>query len=142
MERTYSPNQQTNTFIAINIHPTQIEPKNLFRTDLENELRGFVRIIKLSAPPTGTYTPPTRQRIWCSIHRKRTVKGGCKRTDLRGYNTHKKTITRVPLVITFSRELPNLGRILFKHMWMLHTSERMKHIFPELPIVAFRRDKI
>ena len=48
---------------------------------------------------------------------------------------------RVPLVITFSKALPNVHRILRKNMKTLHRSERLKQIFQTPPIVAFKRDK-
>jgi hypothetical protein len=44
------------------------------------------------------------------------------------------------LVLTFSRALPNIGQIVRKHLPELHTSDRMKEIFPNPPITAFRRD--
>jgi hypothetical protein len=42
--------------------------------------------------------------------------------------------------VTFSRALPNVGQIVRKHLPELHSSDRMKEIFPNPPIAAFRRD--
>ncbi|XP_045178135.2 uncharacterized protein LOC123538232 [Mercenaria mercenaria] len=52
----------------------------------------------------------------------------------------KEKMKRVPVVVTYSRHLPNLHNIVRKHMNTLHKSERMKHIFSDTPIVAYRRD--
>ena len=63
------------------------------------------------------------------------------RTDLLIYNNKENKTKMVPLVITFSRALPNIRGILWKHIKMLHTSDRMKQIFTEAPILAFKREK-
>ncbi|XP_053403160.1 uncharacterized protein LOC128558275 [Mercenaria mercenaria] len=52
----------------------------------------------------------------------------------------KEKMKRVPVVVTYSRHLPNLHNIVRKHMNTLHKSERMKHIFSDTPIVAYRRN--
>lgn len=62
------------------------------------------------------------------------------RSDLLQYNEDKENTERIPLVLTFSRALPNVGQIVRKHLPELHTSDRMKEIFPNPPIAAFRRD--
>ncbi|XP_071153747.1 uncharacterized protein [Mytilus edulis] len=61
------------------------------------------------------------------------------REDLLQYK-QKKENNRVPLVITFSKALPNVHSILRKNLKILHQSERLKKIFPDPPIVAFKRD--
>ncbi|KAH3806716.1 hypothetical protein DPMN_135040 [Dreissena polymorpha] len=63
-----------------------------------------------------------------------------KREDLLRTKVSSKSTSRVPLVITFSRVLPNVGNILRKHLPTLRTSDRMKKVFPEPPLAAFRRD--
>ena len=56
--------------------------------------------------------------------------------------TNKKDNShRVPLVLTFSKLLPDVGNILRKHQATLHQSERMREIFKEPPLLAFRRDR-
>jgi hypothetical protein len=62
------------------------------------------------------------------------------RENLLQYNT-KKQINRVPLVITYSKALPNIHEILKKNMKILYNSEKMKRIFDEPPIVSYKRDK-
>lgn len=47
---------------------------------------------------------------------------------------------RVPLVVTYSNLLPNVHDIVFKHMHVLHQSERMERVFSNPPLVAYRRD--
>jgi len=63
-----------------------------------------------------------------------------KREELLREKTSSKRNKRIPLVITFSRALPKIGRIIRRHLHTLHTSDRMKEVFPEPPLVAFRRD--
>jgi hypothetical protein len=61
------------------------------------------------------------------------------RENLLQYNT-KKQNNRVPLVITYSKALPNIHEILKKNMKILYNSEKMKRIFDEPPIVSYKRD--
>jgi hypothetical protein len=55
-------------------------------------------------------------------------------------NTRKQN-NRVPLVITYSKALPNIHDILRKNMKILNQSYKMKKVFNQPPIVSFRRDK-
>ena len=48
---------------------------------------------------------------------------------------------RTPLVITYSKGLPNLHHILRKHQCVLYKSDRMKKVFENTPMVAYCRDK-
>jgi len=48
---------------------------------------------------------------------------------------------RVPLLITYSKQLPNIHSIVRKHMNILYRSEKMKEVFPSPPIIAYRRDR-
>ncbi|KAH3698169.1 hypothetical protein DPMN_085688 [Dreissena polymorpha] len=56
-----------------------------------------------------------------------------KREDLLRTKVPSQSTSRVPLVITFSGVVPNIGHILRKHLATLHTSDRMKNVFPESP---------
>jgi hypothetical protein len=63
------------------------------------------------------------------------------RENLLQYNT-KKLNNRVPLVITYSKALPNIHGILKKNKKILYNSEKkMKRNFDEPPIVSYKRDK-
>ena len=62
------------------------------------------------------------------------------RENLLQYNTRKQN-NRVPLVITYSKALPNIHDILGKNMIILSQSDKMKKVFNQPPIVSFRRDK-
>ena len=53
----------------------------------------------------------------------------------------KPNSDRVPLVVTYSKQLPNIHKIVKKHQDILHKSNRMKEIFKTQPIIAYRRDK-
>ncbi|KAH3706084.1 hypothetical protein DPMN_065464 [Dreissena polymorpha] len=44
-----------------------------------------------------------------------------KREDLQREKTNSERNTRIPLVITFTRALPNIGRIIRRHLHTLHT---------------------
>ena len=44
-------------------------------------------------------------------------------------------------MLTFSRHLPDIHKIVRKHLPVLHRSDRMTEVFQKTPIVAYRRDK-
>ena len=57
-------------------------------------------------------------------------------------NKNKKNQSdRGPLVLTYSKLLPDVRTILRKHQATLHKSERMREVFGKPPLLAFRRDK-
>jgi len=47
---------------------------------------------------------------------------------------------RVPLVLTYSNHLPNIQQIVNKHMHILHKSDKLKKVFKQPPITAYKRD--
>ena len=49
--------------------------------------------------------------------------------------------SRVPLVVTFHPNLPKFPALTEKYLPLLHVSPRLKRVFPEKPITAFRRPK-
>ena len=55
--------------------------------------------------------------------------------------TKKDKSTRVPLALTYSKLLPDIRNILRKHQTTLHQSDRMREIFKEPPLLAYRRDR-
>ena len=63
-----------------------------------------------------------------------------KREDLLQKKTNKKAGERVPLVVTFSKQLPNIANILRKHHSLLNKSERLQAAFKQPPLVAYKRD--
>jgi hypothetical protein len=50
-----------------------------------------------------------------------------------------KAIERVPLVVTNSNLQPNIHSIVNKHFQILYESDRMRGVFKEPQIVAYRR---
>ena len=52
-----------------------------------------------------------------------------------------KKVDRVPMVVTFSSHLPDINMILNKKRHILHQSDRLKNIFPENSMVAYRRGR-
>ena len=50
-------------------------------------------------------------------------------------------MTRIPLVVTFNRTLPNLDAIVRKYWKILHVNPEFKNVFSEPPILAFKRNK-
>ena len=77
------------------------------------------------------YSP---EQIDTQIHKAKQVD----RSELLTYKK-KKPNKRVPFVVTYSPLLKNIGAIIHKHLPLLHNSPQMKRIFPEPPLVAFRR---
>ena len=63
-----------------------------------------------------------------------------KREDLLNIKNKEKKEERVPLVLTFSRHLTDIHKIVRKHLPVLHRSDRMAKAFQKPPIVAYRRD--
>ena len=64
------------------------------------------------------------------------------RENLLQYKTKEdKESTRVPLIITYSSQLPDVQSILHQKMNILHRSAKARKIFPKAPITAFRRDQ-
>ena len=53
----------------------------------------------------------------------------------------KSAMKRVPLVLTYDSRLNQVSNTIRSHIPTLHSNERLKHIFPEPPIVAFRRNR-
>ena len=49
-----------------------------------------------------------------------------KRDDLLDYKNRDKKVKRVPLVMTYSKHLPNISKIVWKHLRILHNSEKLK----------------
>ena len=64
-----------------------------------------------------------------------------KREDHLNIKNKENKEERVPLVLTFSRHLPDIHKIVRKHLPVLHRSDRMAKAFQKPPIVAYRRDK-
>ena len=64
-----------------------------------------------------------------------------KRSDLLQYKQKNNNQKRVPLVVTYSRHLPDLHKISRDHMPLLHKSPEMQRIFLEPPLIAYRRDR-
>ena len=53
-------------------------------------------------------------------------------------NRNKKNQSdRVPLVLTYSKLLPDIRTILRKHQATLHKSERIREVFDKPPLLAF-----
>ena len=53
----------------------------------------------------------------------------------------EKPNKRVPFVVTYHPSLGNLSSFLHKHLPTLHSSEKMKKVFPEPPVVSFKKPK-
>jgi hypothetical protein len=59
--------------------------------------------------------------------------------DFLKYNNKKDKSVRVPLVLTYSKYLPNVSNILHKHIDLL-LKEIASDVFTEEPIASYRRD--
>jgi hypothetical protein len=47
---------------------------------------------------------------------------------------------RVPLILTYSRALPDIGKILSSHQKIIKKSPQLRKIFKDQPLCSFRRD--
>ena len=47
---------------------------------------------------------------------------------------------RVPLILTYSRALPDIGKILRSHQKIIKKSPQLRKIFKDQPLCSFRRD--
>ena len=55
--------------------------------------------------------------------------------------SERKTMDRIPLVVTYHPDLPLLGKILHNHLPIFHVLERMKLATPRPPLVGNRRPR-
>ena len=62
------------------------------------------------------------------------------RETLLQYKKHTKNNSRVPLTVTYHKDLPDIQKILHNRLDVLRRSERMSQIFKDPPLTAFRRD--
>lgn len=51
----------------------------------------------------------------------------------------ERTLSRIPLVVTYFPGLNRLSKIVRKHLPILHVSEKLKQAVPNPPLVAYRR---
>ena len=72
-----------------------------------------------------------------SINRAIKEVGEIPRESLLEYRTKEKT-SRIPLVLQFHPRLWGVSQVLQKHFPILNSSERLKKVFQEPPMVAFR----
>ena len=60
-----------------------------------------------------------------------------RRLALQTKDVNKPTL--IPFITTFNPSLPHISNIIKKHYHLLLSSDRCKKVFPNLPVVAFRR---
>ena len=53
----------------------------------------------------------------------------------------KESLNKIPYVITYNTQLPNLKEAIDKHWNILNINTQMQNIFKDKPIIAFRRNK-
>ena len=54
----------------------------------------------------------------------------------------KEKSTQIPLIMTYNQTLPNFRKILSENLsWLEINNSRLKHVFKEQPIIAYRRNK-
>ena len=66
---------------------------------------------------------------------------GLQREDTLATKVQRTENDRVPLVVTYSRQLPDLNDITRRRMNILHKSPRLKEVFIEAPLISYRRDR-
>ena len=99
----------------------------------------------------ANYYEENKQQIITNLHKrgykKKEVKDSMtrvdqmKRNELLEYRKKNKKDNRVPLVITYNRGLPNVQKIVHNRLKVLHRSQRMREVFKDSPVTAFRRDR-
>ena len=52
-----------------------------------------------------------------------------------------KVVKGIPFVVTYHRQLKNLGRIINKNVYLLNMNEKTKKVFSLRPIVSFRSSR-
>ena len=62
------------------------------------------------------------------------------RENLLQYKT-KTTNNRVPFVITYHPDIPNPAKIINQHWHLIEQDQKLHKIFPEKPVVAYKRPK-
>ena len=62
------------------------------------------------------------------------------REELLRYKT-KEPMTRIPCVLTYNPQLPNIKEAISNYWKILHINPQLKEIFDQQPIMAFRRNK-
>ena len=50
--------------------------------------------------------------------------------------------TQIPLVMTYNQTLPNFRKILSNNWSLLKINKRLKHVFKEQRIIAYRQEKL
>ncbi len=63
------------------------------------------------------------------------------RTDTLKYKDTHKSNNRTPLVVTYHPDLPPMAQIVNKHFNILQSNDKLKQIFPEPPLISYRRPK-
>ena len=80
----------------------------------------------------------TEEEITSQINRAREKP----REELLKYNTEQReTSQRIPYVVTYYPDLPNLKTAVEKHWPILHINQKMKDTFTHKPIMAYRRNR-
>ena len=62
------------------------------------------------------------------------------RPSLLQYKKKRKQPERVPLILTYSRYLPHIPAVLHQQQNILERSERLKKVFTQPPMAAYRHD--
>ena len=63
------------------------------------------------------------------------------RKELLKYKTKLSQIDRIPFVVTYHPDMPKIHKILEQHWPKIESSSKLKRIFPEKPLLAYRRPK-
>jgi predicted GIY-YIG superfamily endonuclease len=53
----------------------------------------------------------------------------------------KERNNRVPLVLTYDKKLADASKTVKKHLDTLHEDEKLKKVFPDPPLISFRRNR-
>ena len=114
-------------------HPTNVK-KNYSLWLGDSVKTDMLYWLGLQGTQTGTKTSPKEKSVQQQISRKSTKENEWDR-EMIYWNIRKKADTdRVPLVISFTKQLPDIHKIIRDRMDILKKSDRMRRVFSDPPL--------
>ena len=85
--------------------------------------------------------PHSKGYIISSITNVISKANAAQRKELLKYKTKPSQIDRIPFFFIYHPDMPKIHKILEQHWPKIESSSKLKRIFPEKPLVAYRRPK-
>jgi hypothetical protein len=136
----------TNTFQYL--HRTSCHPNSVFKGFIKGELLRYVRNSS-NKSDFETIKKAFQTRLLNRGYKKADIDavvsqidhGNRKLTLQTGFKNKNDTDTPLVFTTTHNPYMPNLKRILVKHWHYIENVPQLKQIFPQLPTMAFRKNK-